>query len=171
VCSAAYFVDCNQAMMLLLQFARDASRELALVMMFSVMMDRKNMFLCHAALSERSRFNLHKRLGALYMMNRTDPSGKYFFDLSKGDDQRALRMLLQLKKSDPNSFFDEVRYAEQCDSIMLDMEPGTESWATLFAENPNGMSFARVYVCAYVRVRESRHASNIICMRRFVLMS
>jgi hypothetical protein len=126
-------------MMLLLQFGRDASRELALVMMFAVMTDRKNLFICHAALSERSKFNLQKRLGALYMMNRTDPAGRYWFDLAKNDDQRALRMLLHLKKADPESYFDEVRYAEQCDATPLDIIPGTDWWKMIFAENPNGL--------------------------------
>ena len=134
---AAYFVDCNQAMMLLLQFARDASRELALILMFAVMTDRKNLFLCHAALSERSRFNLQKRLGPLYMINRTDPGGRYWFDLTKTDDQRALRMVLQLKKTDPTANFQEVRYAEQCEMTSLDVVPNSESWKLIFAENPN----------------------------------
>ena len=137
--SAAYWVDCNQAMMLLLQFGRDASRELALITMFAVMTDRKNLFLCHAALSDRSKFDLHKRLGALYMMNRTDPGGRYWFDLAKKDDQRALRLLLQIKKTDPESYFDEVRFAEQCAATPLDILPGTDWWKVIFAENSNGL--------------------------------
>jgi len=138
----AYYVDCNQAMMLLLQFARDASRELALIMMFAVMTDRKNLSLCHAALSDRSKFNLHKRLGALYMINRSEPGGKYWFDLSKSDDQRALRMVLQLKKADASAYFSEVRYAAQCDKQPLEVLPESETWEMIFAGSSTGAQSA-----------------------------
>jgi Leucine-rich repeat (LRR) protein len=132
---AAYHVDCNQAMMLLLQFGRDASRELAFVIMFTVMTDRKNIFLCHAALSERSRYNLHKRLGPLYMMNRTDPASRYWFDLAKKDDQRALRVLLHLANADPTAAFHDVHYAAECDSTPLHVDKGSDLWLRIFTES------------------------------------
>ena len=116
----SYCVDCNQAMMLLLQFARDSSRELALILMFAVLTDRHNIFLCHAALSDRSKFNLHKRLGPLYMTNKSDAGGKYWFDLSKGDDHKALQQLLEIRRADPTARFREVRYAAQHDQLPLD---------------------------------------------------
>ena len=128
--------------MLLLQFARDASRELALVMMFAVMTDRKNLSLCHAALSDRSKFNLHKRLGALFMINRSEPGGKYWFDLSKTDDKRALRVVLDLKKRDVSVYFSDVRYAAQCDKQPLEVLPGSETWDRIFSDSSTG-SFMR----------------------------
>lgn len=129
----SYCVDCNQAMMLLLQFARDSSRELALILMFAVLTDRHNIFLCHAALSDRSKFNLHKRLGPLYMTNKSDAGGKYWFDLSKGDDHKALQQLLEIRRADPTARFREVRYAAQHDQLPLEVEPGSETWHSLFS--------------------------------------
>lgn len=121
--------------MLLLQFARDASRELALIMMFAVMTDRKNLSLCHAALSARSKFNLHKRLGPLYMINRAEPGGRYWFDLSKSDDQRALRVVLKARKDDPSAYFSEVRFAAHFESQPLEVLEGSETWQMIFPDS------------------------------------
>ena len=47
------------------------------------------------------------------MMNKVDPMGKYHFDLTKADDVRALRLLLQLKKSDPTATISDVVFCKE----------------------------------------------------------
>jgi len=159
-------------MMVLLQFAVDSSREVALIMMFTSMTDRKNLFLCHAALSDRSKFNLMKRLGPLYMINRTDPGGRYWFDLSKGDDQKALRMLQQIEKVDRNAYFYDVLYAEMCEKeeegkMVFKQQPvevlqGSEMWYRIFNEESNGMFCPPLnFSCGQTFLH------NFMCVERF----
>ena len=66
----AYTMTAAQSLQLLYSFPLDNWREEALVVMFQSILNRGSLHLCSAALSERSRLSLHRRIGPWYLVNR-----------------------------------------------------------------------------------------------------
>jgi len=134
----SYFLDLSQAMLLLFKFSRDSSREAALVSMLPSIVDRRNIAMVLMALSPSSKLEMHHKVGPLHMINYADPAGKYWFDLGKASDRKALRVLTAIKRQDNTSTFEEVRYAAQPNLKPASVRPGTEIWKELFAARPTG---------------------------------
>mmetsp|Transcript_2653 Transcript_2653/g.8882 ORF Transcript_2653/g.8882 Transcript_2653/m.8882 type:complete len:672 (-) Transcript_2653:1990-4005(-) len=94
-CSVMTF-SVRQAINMLFMFSLESCREKALVMLFSRIIDRRNLWLCNKAFSERSRLNLQRRLGARFVMMSDAPvSGRFWLDLSKSNDRKVLQLMME----------------------------------------------------------------------------
>lgn len=138
----AHYLDISQALTLLFKFGLGSSRESAVVLMFGHLKDRSNLFVLNAALDLRSREVLQKRVGPLHIMSKGDPAGRYHFDLTKSDDVRALRLLLQLKKMDPTAKVSDVLYCREVWDKPVLISPESEVWGRLFPTSGAGMGQA-----------------------------
>mmetsp|Transcript_7320 Transcript_7320/g.16768 ORF Transcript_7320/g.16768 Transcript_7320/m.16768 type:complete len:617 (-) Transcript_7320:975-2825(-) len=109
-CTAHYY-DSLQALGLVQSLSFDKSREQACVTLFSRICDRQNaaQMLMHA-LGDSSRRAVQRRLGALQIFNRGNPTGYYHLDLNKRGDHEVLRILFNCGVTTLDRGFQNIRY-------------------------------------------------------------
>lgn len=136
----AYMFSVQQALGLLFLFSLDSTRENVVVIIFGRLTDRNRLCLLEPALSHRSRLQLHKRIGPLWLMHRQSPAGKYWMDLGKMNDRRALFYLLELRIRAPSCSFINVKYTAHAGDSALPLTEASPLYEILVKPMPVSMT-------------------------------